>query len=81
MSGAVKKKVAENIEKFMQYIVEELESNKDNLAKMVEYHNIIKVSFDSLRQDLSKEDVLKPYYGNDKFRPQNIKGVDRRWAD
>lgn len=67
-------KMAANVEKSMKYIVEEMESNRDNLEKTIAYHEMIKVNFDSLRRTLSMEDIMQPYFGNDKFRHQQIKG-------
>lgn len=68
------KKIKETKEKSIAYILKEVEVNQANLLKRIEYHEMIKVRFDSMRETISEEDILKPYLENKKFRHQNIPG-------
>ena len=68
------KKLAENAERSIAYIAEELNSNAQNLEKAIAYHESIKKAFDSAIDTLTEEDLLEPYYSNEKFRHSNLKG-------
>lgn len=68
------KKLRSNENKSINVIVEELSSNNENLQESITYHEMIKVSFDSLRNTLTKEDIYLPYFLNKKFSNQKIKG-------
>lgn len=70
------KKVNIEKEKSIQYILEEIETNKTNLKHTIKYHETIKVGFDSLVNTLTQEEVLTPYLNSPLFNHQNITG----WA-
>lgn len=61
-------------EKSIAYIQNELETNQVNLLKKIEYHEMIKVGFDSIRATLTNDDMLASYYSNMAFRHQEIPG-------
>ncbi len=67
------KKVSENKNKSLRYILLELTNNKEKLQKSIKYHEIIKVNFDSIGKTLSEKDVLIPYFENKKFMHNRIK--------
>ncbi|MFK7782091.1 hypothetical protein [Psychroserpens sp.] len=61
-------------DKSIAYIQNELEINQINLLKRIEYHEKIKVGFDSIRATLTNDDMLAFYYSNTSFRHQQIPG-------
>ena len=68
------KKMESEREKSITYIIKELENNKKNVEKSIEYHQLIKSNLDSLVSNLTEKDVFENYIGNKKFRHNQIKG-------
>ena len=68
------KKLKTEKEKSQNYILEELQKNKESLEKSIAYHQAIKIELDSIYPTLNEEDFFKVYFGNDKFRFNTIKG-------
>lgn len=68
------KKLKTEKEKSQNYILEELQKNKESLEKSIAYHQAIKIELDSIYPTLSEEDFFRVYIGNDKFRFHTIKG-------
>ncbi len=68
-----KKNKAEK-EQSINFIIEELVNNKNNLEKCIEYHQSIKTEIDSIAQTLSEKDVYTTYLGNKIFQHNKIKG-------
>lgn len=61
-------------EKSIQYIKEEIESNKTSLLKTIEYHKLIKVGFDSLSKNLTLREKMVPYLESKSFNHNQING-------
>ncbi|KAA1244123.1 hypothetical protein [Aquimarina sp. RZ0] len=68
------KKVKIEKEKSISYILEELENNKKNIKKSITYHQAIKTEIDSVTPTLLEKDVYATYFGNHKFRHNELKG-------
>ncbi|WP_299245199.1 hypothetical protein [uncultured Aquimarina sp.] len=69
-----KKKIKQEREKSVNYILEELNDNKHSLEKAISYHQLIKTQIDSIVPTLNKKDVYEVYWGNEKFKHSQIKG-------
>ncbi|WP_299211267.1 hypothetical protein [uncultured Aquimarina sp.] len=69
-----KKKTKQEREKSVNYILEELNDNKNSLQKSISYHQLIKTKMDSIVPTLSGTDVYEAYWGNKKFKHNQIKG-------
>ncbi len=68
------KKTKREKEKSINYILKELENNKINVEKSIEYHQLIKSNIDSLASSLTEKDNFENYLGNKKFRHNQIEG-------
>ncbi|MEL6810964.1 MAG: hypothetical protein AAFP76_06475 [Bacteroidota bacterium] len=68
------KKTQVNKEKSLKFIIEELASNMDRLQKTLDYHKVMKQSFDSIDNILLQKDLEKSYYASTKFKHTQIKG-------
>jgi len=66
------KKMKENINESLKLITKELQSNALRLEKSILYHQKIKVGFDSIRKNVSKENAYLPYFSNSVFRHNSI---------
>ncbi len=64
----VQKKIDENTERSLTFIIEELDSNIDQLNNSIEYQTKIVSSLDSITQNLEDSDLEMIYYSNRKFR-------------
>ncbi|MBQ0734830.1 hypothetical protein [Aquimarina celericrescens] len=66
------KKMRENVSESLNLITDELQSNSLALEKSINYHQSIKVGFDSIRKNISKENAYLPYFSNDVFKHNSI---------
>lgn len=66
------KKMRENVTESLTLIADELKSNSLRLEKSINYHQSIKTSFDSIRENISKENVHLPYFSNEIFKHNSI---------
>lgn len=62
------KKINENTEKSLSFIIEELDSNINQLSNSIDYQTKIISSLDSVTQNLKESDLEMMYYSNRKFR-------------
>ncbi|MBU2974978.1 hypothetical protein [Zobellia sp. B3R18] len=67
------KKIIENKIKSVNFILDELKNNRENLLKVIEYHELIKISFDSIQPTLSENDLQTTYFKSKKFNHNEIK--------
>ena len=72
--GKAKNKVKENTFNSRAFIIAELETNRQNMAYAVQYHEKLKKGFDSLRTNLPEEIVFSSYFTNNRFRQEQIPG-------
>lgn len=61
-------------EKSINYIIEELENNKNNLEESIKYHESIKIEMDSVTEILNEKDLFLIYLGNSVFQHNEIRG-------
>jgi hypothetical protein len=66
------KKMRENVSVSINLIIDELQSNSLELEKSINYHQSIKLSFDSIRKNISRENAYLPYFSNNVFRHNAI---------
>lgn len=66
------KNMKENVAESLGLITIELQSNAARLEKSIVYHQKIKVGFDSLRKNISRENAYLPYFSNNVFRHNSI---------
>lgn len=69
-----KEKIKIEKEKSLNYIIEELENNKNKLQYSYDYHNSIKIELDSITQAIDNEQRFANYIGNTSFNHNQIKG-------
>lgn len=69
-----KNKIKENASISRAYIIDELETNRQNLINIVQYHEKIKKGFDSLKSQITEEITFSTYFSNNKFRQEHIPG-------
>ena len=70
------KKIKEDKKKSLEYILEELEDNKDRLQSSLEYHQALKTEFDSIAKTLKESDYFETYIVSTKFKHDRMKGWD-----
>ncbi|NMM47692.1 hypothetical protein [Marinigracilibium pacificum] len=68
-----KKQEIANQEKALKNIITELENNQQNLQKTINYHELIKVNFDSLLKTIPEDVLSKNYFENKSFKFVYIK--------
>ncbi len=68
------KKIDENTEKSLTFIIEELNSNIDKLMNSIAYQTKIISSIDSATHNLKNSDLESIYYSNNKFRFNELPG-------
>jgi len=68
------KKMDSNVEKSLNNILNEMKSNRENIENAIDYHEKLKTTCDTLFGQLTKAEVLLPYYSNTKFKHNKIKG-------
>lgn len=56
-----------NKDKTIENVIQELESNRTNLQNSIEYHQMMRVNFDSLLQTIPKESYPVPFLQNNTF--------------
>lgn len=61
-------------EKSINFIVQELKKNRKKLEQSYTYHGGIKIQLDSIARVLSRSDLFLTYFGNQKFKHDQIKG-------
>ncbi|WP_299256934.1 hypothetical protein [uncultured Aquimarina sp.] len=69
-----KKKIKGEREKSVNYILEELNDNKNSLEKSISYHQLIKIQIDSIVPTFNEKDLYEAYWGNKKFKHNQIVG-------
>ena len=62
-----KNELNQNKEKTIKSIIQELELNKKSLQNSIEYHELIKVHFDTLLQKIPQESYPIPFIQNEEF--------------
>lgn len=62
------------VEKTVNYIVNELELNVRNLDYAIEYHEQLKTNIDSIGKSIDKSAMNAPYFSNEQFKIYEIPG-------
>ena len=67
------KKINKNKEKAIENIISELENNKEKLNNAIDYHQVLRVYFDSIVSTIPKKSFKENYFESGKFRYSNTK--------
>ena len=67
-------KIEQDVNKAINYILEELEVNRQSLESTIAYHEMIKKNLKALKPTLSEQDQFKSFYSNENFSYQDIEG-------
>ncbi len=69
----VQNKIDRDVKKSINYIIDELKLNRDQLVMIIEYHQKIKENFREVKSRVSDKEIMEPYFSSKAFRFTHIK--------